>query len=158
MGEKMRKYRIFSLVCTALIAVLACSVSSCGGGGGGGSSGPSIVASFYYKGPYYDTEAEKVLGSNLTVDSTVYFYTDKTASGTNKYKGNNLEFIEQFKGTYEGDPSKDGEFTYTVTHRTDILTGNIESVSEPPHKRTIINGQFDDRDNPSEPEYIYTRM
>ena len=112
----MKKTRLISFFAVAILAVFVCSFASCGGGGGGGgggSSSPSVVA--VYKG----TIKNQVFPlcepwNNCEIEQTWTAYSDKTFvvdyyNKTRNEKGTN-------RGTYTGDPSKDGKFTGTLTH------------------------------------------
>ena len=102
--------------------------------------GPSTVAVYEmkYTGYYDDTT------------QTLTFYDDDTFSWVVKvtdYKGKS-QSAPFMKGTYTGDPSKDGKITITATKMYDEEEGKLASLPEAEKDYytrtiTIINGEAD---------------
>ena len=110
-------------------------------------SGPGIVAEFKGTIPSIPSTNIRSIDKMPVFDITAYFYDDDSFEATGNYKwadDDKIVYEGDFaKGTYTGDPSKDGKIKLTLTS-----TYNGSGLKEIPKENqeadeiTIIDGTF----------------
>lgn len=131
----IKKYLFMLMALAAVFGFVACSDDD-------DDDGPSKVA-------VYVGQEEPEEGGNYISKSTFYFYSDESFERYGYWwdEEDGDDTYPQAKGTYTGEPAKDGEITITITHIVDDDDKWVpvpEEMKEyyPDKKITISGGTF----------------